>query len=587
MPMTSSLFDPVQIPANVSVSSTKGYVYFNETTEWVPKKNDPNKKHATHKKVIIGKALIIGPNWKDDRRMVPNSNYFHLFEKDKIPEQPLRADNVSVGVYAAVKKVACDSGLREELLKVFQEEETDLILDLAMYMLTEESAVFQHFPHWGRSHAIFSGSVRSDSYISRFQKESISLSKINQFKEFWAKRAIDDGKLYFCYDSTNTNSQAEGVFLVQKGHAKDDPSLEQVNTDYVVRQRDGLPVTFTAFPGAIVDMAEATEMLSFFDSLTDKSKQLSITMICDRGYISENNVVQMDDAGINFLLMLKRRVNVTEDLLDKYAGTVHSSAHYLPGSDQYGMTVTGHLFDGDTRTRYFHIIWSSDLEKANRQKFFRELDAKEKRLRKIIERKTQLTYDEMYSYAEFFDINATTAGNVPVRIKGRQKAASEIQEEQSYVIDSAVRNIENIDFSTKKLGFRVLVSSEKMDIGEAIEAYSKRDCVEKVFMALKSFLGMKKIGVDSDDSTHTKMLIWFVAAILHSLIFNRTAELREDDRKSFTVPSIIDLLEEISADKNLNTGKYKRRYRPIKKQNCIMKSLGLTIDKIDSYISEL
>ena len=262
--MTSSLFDPVQIPANVSVSSTKGYVYFNETTEWVPKKNDPNKKHATHKKVIIGKALIIGPNWKDDRRMVPNSNYFHLFEKDKIPEQPLRADNVSVGVYAAVKEVACDSGLREELLKVFQEEETDLILDLAMYMLTEESAVFQHFPHWGRSHAIFSGSVRSDSYISRFQKESISLSKINQFKEFWAKRAIDDGKLYFCYDSTNTNSQAEGVFLVQKGHAKDDPSLEQVNTDYVVRQRDGLPVTFTAFPGAIVDMAEATEMLGFF-----------------------------------------------------------------------------------------------------------------------------------------------------------------------------------------------------------------------------------------------------------------------------------------------------------------------------------
>lgn len=63
----------------------------------------PNKKHATHKKVIIGKALIIGPNWKDDRRMVPNLNYFHLFEKDKIPEQPPRAENISVGVYAAVR----------------------------------------------------------------------------------------------------------------------------------------------------------------------------------------------------------------------------------------------------------------------------------------------------------------------------------------------------------------------------------------------------------------------------------------------------------------------------------------------------
>lgn len=587
MPMTSSPSEPVEIPVNVSVSSTKGYVYYNATTEWVSMKNDPNKKHATHKKVIIGKALIIGPNWKDDRRMVPNLNYFHLFEKDKIPEQPPRAENISVGVYAAVRELACDSGLMEELLKVFTNEETDLILDLAMYMLTEESAVFQHFPHWGRSHALFSETVRSDSYISRFQKYNISLSKINQFKELWAKRTIDDGKLYFCYDSTNTNSQAEGVFLVQKGHAKDDPSLKQVNTDYVVRQRDGLPVTFTAFPGSIVDMAEATEMLGFFDNLIDKSKHLSITMICDRGYISEDNVVQMDDAGINFLLMLKRRVSVTENLLDKYSVTVRSSAHYLPDSDQYGMTVTGHLFNGDTRTRYFHIIWTSDLEKANRKQFFQELAAKEKRLKKIIERKTQLTYDEMYSYADFFDITATTAGNVPVKVRGRKKAATELEEKQSYVIDSAVRNIENIDFSTKKLGFRILVSSEKMDICETIEAYSKRDCVEKVFMALKSFLGMEKIGVDSEDSTHTKMLIWFVAAILHSLVFNRTAELREEDRKNFTVPSIIDLLEEISADKNLNTGKYKRRFRPIKKQNCIMKSLGLTIDKIDSYISEL
>jgi len=204
-------------------------------------------------------------------------------------------------------------------------------------------------------------------------------------------------------DSTNTNSQADGVFLVQKGHAKDDPSQEQVNTDYVVRQRDGLPVTFTAFPGAIVDMAEATEMLSFFDNLIDKSKQLSITMICDRGYISEKNVTQMDDAGINFLLMLKRRVNVTEGLLDKYSGTVRSSAHYLPDSDQYGMTVTGHLFNGDTRTKVLPHYLDIRSRNGKPPEVFPGPGHKEKRLQKIIERKTQLTYDEMYYYAEFFD----------------------------------------------------------------------------------------------------------------------------------------------------------------------------------------
>ena len=573
-------FDPVEIPINVSVSRSKGYVYYNTTTEWVPMKSNPQKKHATHKKVIIGKALIVGENWNTDRRMVPNSNYFLIFAKDQIPEQPNRNTNISVGIYAAIRKLAMDSGLTEELLKVFSEEEAYLMLDLSMFMLSAKSAVFQEYPHWGRSHAIFSESVRSDSYISRFQKGSISLSRINLFNELWAKRAIDDGKLYFCYDSTNINSQSEGVFLVQKGHAKDDNSLEQVNVDYVVRQRDGLPVTFRVFPGAIIDMVEATEI-----TLKDL-KNSSITIICDRGYMSEDNVQRMDDASLNFLLMLKSNMNVTKDLLKKYAASVRSSAHYIPESDQYGMTVTDQLFVGDTRTRYFHIVWSSDREKDDRKTFFTKLAAKELRLRRKIERKEQVTYDEMMDFADWFKLSSTKAGTVPDNKKGR-KASGETKEEESYVINSAERDVENIDECAKKFGFRILVSSEKMDTREAMEAYSKRDCVEKVFSALKSTLGMEKIGVYSDDSIHTKMLIWFLAAILHSLIFNRTMELREKDRKSFTVRSIINLLEEISADEDLNTGKYKRRFKPIRKQNRIMKCLGVTIDDIDSCIDKL
>ena len=79
----------------------------------------------------------------------------------------------SLRIYAAIRKLAMDSGLTEELLKVFSEEEAYLMLDLSMFMLSAKSAVFQEYPHWGRSHAIFSESVRSDSYISRFQKGSI------------------------------------------------------------------------------------------------------------------------------------------------------------------------------------------------------------------------------------------------------------------------------------------------------------------------------------------------------------------------------------------------------------------------------
>lgn len=70
-----------------------------------------------------------------------------------------------------------------------------------------------------------------------------------------------------------------------------------MNVDYVVRQRDGLPVTFRVFPGAIIDMVEATEMLKFLGTLKDL-KNSSITIICDRGYMSEDNVQRMDDASL-------------------------------------------------------------------------------------------------------------------------------------------------------------------------------------------------------------------------------------------------------------------------------------------------
>lgn len=179
-------------------------------------------------------------------------------------------------------------------------------------------------------------------------------------------------------------------------------------------------------------MVEATEMLKFLGTLKDL-KNSSITIICDRGYMSEDNVQRMDDASLNFLLMLKSNMNVTKDLLKKYAASVRSSAHYIPESDQYGMTVTDQLFVGDTRTRYFHIVWSSDREKDDHKTFFTKLAAKELRLRRKIERKEQVTYDEMMDFADWFKLSSTKAGTVPDNKKGR-KASGETKEEESYPI---------------------------------------------------------------------------------------------------------------------------------------------------------
>lgn len=141
------------------LSTKKGYVYFNSATFWTDSKF-MSHKYADHTKVCIGKILFPGSIWTDDPRMHPNSNYFKLFDVDKLPETPDRADSISVGVLSAVSSLSTETGLSQILTDVFGEEDSRLILDLSMYMLVQESAVFQHYPPLGQKPCLV---LRKDS----------------------------------------------------------------------------------------------------------------------------------------------------------------------------------------------------------------------------------------------------------------------------------------------------------------------------------------------------------------------------------------------------------------------------------------
>lgn len=619
----------VTIPMSVSVHKN-GYVYANITTTWVAKKNGTGKM-ADHEKICIGIALHPGKDWAEDRRMYANQAYYTLYgdankkenpDNSKVEteetvnstkdtsivdakaiyeEYPERSDNISVGLFAAVKKKAESSGLRAVMDEVFEEEIADILLDLATYMLSDNSAVFQHFPHWARSHALFSSTIRSDSYISNLMKEGVSLSKINLFKTKWARIAIGDGRVFVCYDSTNVNSQAEGVFIVQKGYAKDDPDKDQVNTEYTIRQEDGLPITFKNFPGSINDMSEASEMIQYYKELLEDWEAahaddetavgiaravLSIIMIADRGYTSEENIRSMRDAGIGFILMLKKNMKIVDTLLNDNMKDVKKAENYLDdGTGRFAKTVKAKLFEDDTKDSWFHIIWDPELEVSHRTAFMNELKNKEKALQKAKDRKTLMTDEDFNKYRDIFKIKYHEGGQLKQNKRGR--GAGKTKTVPAYVIDSFERDEAAVERGNEKCGYFITVSSDEMTATEAIGATSKRDCVEKVFRALKSSLGMDKIGVHFESSMHTKSLVWFIASILHALIFTSTQSLRKRDKKRGTVPAVINDLEEVTADKDLETGQYRRRYKPGKQQRKALNALGITVNDIDDVIAGL
>ena len=593
----------VPIPMSVSVAK-KGYVYANRSTTWVAKANGQGKR-ADHEKVCIGIVLHPGSDWANDRRMYANPTFYKLYTQEQTPEDskvtiydefPERYDCVSVGFYAAAKAVADESGLTDLLVEVFKTEKAHLILDLSMYMISEESAVFQHFPHWAASHEIFSDVIRSDSYISAFTNEEISLSKINDFNKKWATTVLDDGRVFVCYDSTNVNSQAEGVFIVQKGHAKDDPEKDQVNVEYAIRQKDGMPIIYKTYPGSINDISEAFEMIKSLGEIQmetnakhkDKGKSTSdveVAIIADRGYVSEENIKELREAGIGYILLLKKNMTIADRILCEHLHVVKKSAHYLSNSGKFAVTVPGKLFEEDAKDSYFHIVWDGTLEAAHRYKLMSAIEAKDQRLKKIVERRTRCTEQELASYQEFFSLQYHQEGTLKINMRGR--GAGKMKEAPAYIIDSYEKAIEKIDEADSKCGYIVYVSHCQMTAAEAMEAVMKRDCVEKTFRALKGWMGMDKLGVQSENSMHAKTLIWFVASIIRALIFSKTEKARAKDKKRYTLPAVVKQLEEIRADKDLSTGKYKRRYKPTKVQNNCLQMLGLTIDNVDEIINDI
>lgn len=590
----------VPIPMSVSVTK-KGYVYVNRSTRWVKKTNGQGKR-AEHEKVCIGIALHPGSDWAADRRMYANPTYYKLYPssdavKDTTAtvydEYPEKYDCISVGLYAATRKAAEDSGLMHLLVDVFGSKDANLILDLAMYMISAESAVFQHFPHWAASHAIHSDTIRSDSYISTFVHEGISVSEINAFSKRWAVHALDDGRIFICYDSTNVNSQAEGVFIVQKGHAKDDPEKEQANTEYAIRQRDGMPITFKVYPGSINDISEAFVMIRFLGEIQkdakkkkgDDSSKLEVVVIADRGYVSEKNIKELREAGIGYILLLKKNMTIADEILRNHLCEVKKPGNYLNDSGKFALTVPEKLFEEDEGVSYFHIVWDGKLEAAHRYILMSSIDAKEERLKKAVKRKIRYTELEIDSFKEFFFLQYHQEGSLKVNMRGR--GAGQKKETLSYVIDSFERNNEGIEEADRKCGYIVYVTHCQMAAEETIQAVSKRDCVEKTFRALKGWMGMEKFGVYSESSMHAKNLIWFVASIIRSLIFTKTETARMKDKKRYTLPAIIDQLEEIRADKDLSTGQYLRRYMPTKIQRNCLQMLAVKLDLVDEIIAAL
>lgn len=522
------------------------YVYIN--TEKVYLKD---KGYNENKRMCIGKL-----SEDDKRKMIPNKNYNKLFADQYLPEAPERSDTLQAGLYVVLSKAMHEMSL-DTLLDSAYGEDSFLMQDIVQYMIGCESNAMQYFPDYAYESVIHSERIHDDNEICEMFKKQSS-QQHDYFLKNWNALHTDVRGVYISYDSTNMNTCARGVELAEYGAAKDDPDIPDVNFSLAYDQDNGTPYFYELYHGSIIDntqcqfMVERAQQYGYHD----------VGFILDRGYFSSGNIKFFDKHHYDFIIMAKGNARFVQEAVDGVSERLRLTPFedYLDEHEVYGKTIRGCLYPGDQKTRYIHIYYDEKKAAAEREAFLSRLHKMDEELDKRLEKKLTRKQD-IKSYEKYYSLKFDDNGYFMAHKRKKQ----------------------TVQKAMSRLGFFVLITSEKMSASEALDKYRHRDSIEKLFRTDKSYLGGKAFRVYTDISLESKTMETFIAIILRNDMFNRLKPLYQKDRKNFTVPEAIHQLNKLTITRNPD-GKYYQKYAVTKRQKEILSVYGISEQ---SYASEI
>ena len=191
-------------------------------------------------------------------------------------------------------------------------KDAGLFLDLAAYTIITEGNAAQYYPDYAFNHPLMTEDMRiySDSKVSDFLSRTTTDQRILFLNE-WNEKRDHRERIYISYDSTNKNSQAGDIDLVEFGHPKDDQGKEIFNYSIAYDRNNREPLFYESYPGSIVDISQLQYTLG-------KAKGYGyrrVGFILDRGYFSKENIRFMDDNGYDFVIMAKGMKKLVSDII--------------------------------------------------------------------------------------------------------------------------------------------------------------------------------------------------------------------------------------------------------------------------------
>ena len=514
------------------------------------------KKYSEPKRICIGKRDPEQPAF-----LYPNEKFLKFFPRELLPSEKdgqYRSGCLHIGAYLVIRKIVSDYHLDEMIARIIGSD-AGLFIDLAAYSIITEDNAGQYYPDYAYNHALFTDNMKiySDSKVSDFLREVTVDQRIRFLNEWNAKRDHRE-RIYISYDSTNKNSQAGDIDLIELGHAKEGIEREIFNYSIAYDRNNREPLFYEAYPGSIVDVSQ----LQFTLKKAKGYGYEHIGFILDRGYFCKENISFMDENGYGFVIMVKGMKSLVSDLILQVQGSFENDRRNSIRSYKVsGTTVRRKLFATDKKDRCFHIYYDGGKKAAEREKFEYKIDRMAKKLKECMGEPIRPGGD----YQKYFDLVFWHPG----------------EEDEKFM--TGAERYEVINREIQLCGYFVIVTSEKMTAEEALTLYKSRDGSEKTFREDKSYLGASCERVYSNESIDTKIFIGFVATIIRSRIYTllKDESGRMDKKQNYmTVPAALKELEKIELLKG-GDNEYNLDYAITATQKAILNAFDMTSENVE------
>jgi transposase len=463
---------PTDKGVHVKSAGAKGEKYVYQYTQYF--RNTDGKPR--------NKAKIIGKVDVGSGKMIPNANYYEMF--NLTPEMP----NISVlgyGYTYLVQKCCCDMGLCDCLREAFGAQ-ADEIIAVAAYIIREGNAI-DGIDDWQEQNLIpgLSKSLTSQRCSKLF--ESLNFQKSHNFFTRWVNTALTGGSV--CYDVTSVSSYSKTITDVEYGYNRDGEDLPQFNIGMFCDETNKLPLYYNCYNGSLTDKTNLSHVLANAKSVGIKN----VKLVLDGGFISEECFKSLNDACKAFTIGIPSSLGISREMIATHIADIGRYSNKLAEQEIFCIEQPTSIHGVSGKLMLY-------FDPQSHSQLCRELSERIEQFLAELSALKRYPKNKLSRYSKYFTIT---------------------KHDNDSGFDFRIDDDE-IDKLRRSKGFFLIFSTDMLAKPEDIlHYYRSKDADEKLFDQIKVDMNGGRIRTHNGRTTDGKVFVTFIALAIRAYILGK------------------------------------------------------------------